>query len=146
MPVPDVSTSVRYSVSRVEYWSPRSRLAPLLVSLVLFGYGCSSSSAARIDSGLAGRVWLGPTCAVQRVGQSCERGYQTTLAVFTGRRRRLVTTFRSGPDGRFRLSIPPGRYTLKGTHRGIPRSIPTTVTVRPHRFTLVTIRFDTGLR
>lgn len=113
---------------------------------MLLACGCSSWASARIDSGLTGRVVLGPTCPVQRIGESCERGYQTTIAVFTAASHRPVTTFRSGPDGRFRVRIGPGRYTLQETHRALPRFVPATVTVRQHRFTSLTLKFDTGIR
>lgn len=118
----------------------------MVALFMFFACGCSSWASARIDSGLTGRVVLGPTCPVQRTGESCERGYQTTMAVFTAASHRLVTTFRSGPDGRFRVGIRPGRYTLQGAHRGLPRFVPATVTVRPDRYTGLTIKFDTGIR
>jgi hypothetical protein len=95
---------------------------------------------------VSGRVLLGPTCPVQRAGQSCERGYQATIAVFTKPRHRLIKKFRSGTDGRFSVRLAPGRYTLSGTNRGLPRATPVKVTVRPHRFTSVIITFDTGIR
>jgi hypothetical protein len=106
----------------------------------------SASSAAKLDSGIAGKVLLGPTCPVQRVGQTCETAYRTTIEVLTARRHRLVKKVRSGSDGRFRVQLAPGRYTLTGAHSGLPRATPVTVTVRAHRYAHVTIRFDTGIR
>jgi hypothetical protein len=114
--------------------------------VLLVVHGCSSAAAVSVDSGISGRVVLAPTCPVQRVGQRCERGYQTTVAVYTAARHRLVRTFRSRPDGRFRVRLPPGRYILRGTHAGPPRSAPVTVTVHHHTFTTLTIAFDTGIR
>jgi hypothetical protein len=97
-------------------------------------------------AGIEGRVLLGPTCPVQRVGRSCVRGYQATIAIFRTTGHRRVGTIRSGPDGRFRVRARPGRYTLEATRRGLPRLSPRRVTVRPGHFTYVTLMFDTGIR
>jgi hypothetical protein len=68
------------------------------------------------------------------------------VAVYTAARPHLVKTFRSGSGGGFRVRLRPGRYRLEGTHSGLPRLTPTTVTVRAHRFVRITLRFDTGIR
>jgi hypothetical protein len=119
--------------------------AILVGALALLACGSPSSSASPA-SGIKGRAVLWPTCPVQRAGQSCERGYRTTLKVLTATRHRLVTKVRSGRDGHFQVRVAPGRYTLKSTSRGLPRSTPMTVTVRRHRFTIVKFVFDTGIR
>jgi hypothetical protein len=120
--------------------------ALMLLSLGLLACGTAASSAARVDSGVSGRVFVGPTCPVERPGQVCERAYRTTLAVYAGPSHRLVTRVRSDREGRFQARLVPGRYVLQGTNRGLPRWTPKTVTVRAHRFTQVTLVFDTGIR
>ncbi len=123
---------------------PRSIvLAPLL----LLACGGSSAAGARLDSGVSGRVLIGPTCPVVHAGKSCERGYRATIAVYTATGHHLVRTFRSGSTGRFRARVAPGRYVLEGTTTGLPRSqAPIAVTVKRHRFAKLTFRFDTGIR
>jgi hypothetical protein len=113
--------------------------------MVLVG-GCSSSTAAGVDSGIAGRVLLGPTCPVQRNGQRCVRPYQASLTVYTAADHHRVKTFRSRRDGRFRVRLAPGRYSVEATRAGPPRSQPLVVNVHRHRFTHVTISFDSGIR
>ena len=117
-------------------------------SLVLAACGGSSAAitARSLDSGIVGQVLLGPTCPVERAGHPCVRPYRTTVAVFAARTLHRLTTFRSGADGRFRVRLAAGSYRLEGTHGGLPRLAPVLVTVRPDRFTSVTIMFDTGIR
>jgi hypothetical protein len=117
------------------------------LSLSLFSaIGCSSQ-AAGTGSQIAGRVVLGPTCPVQRKGETCERAYQTTLAVYTAKGHRLVKKLRAAPDGRFRVTIRPGHYVVTGAGgHGLPRPSPVDATVRAHRTTQITVRFDTGIR
>lgn len=127
---------------RSKGWLPLAAL-----TLAACGNAPRATTAAAVASGLAGRVVIGPTCPVQRAGHKCERGYQTTVAVYTAHHPdRLVTTVRTASDGSFRLSLASGRYYLAATGRGRPRSTAIVVTVRPHRLTTVMIVLDTGLR
>jgi hypothetical protein len=111
---------------------------------------CGSLSAVAafkaVDSGIDGRVLLGPTCPVQRIGHPCVRGYQTTVAVCDAVRGKRVTTFHSARDGRFKVGLPAGRYRLEGVNSGLPRLRPVLVTVHRHRFSRITVVFDTGIR
>ncbi len=103
-------------------------------------------AAARLDSGIRGHVLYGPTCPVQRVGQTCTRPYQATIAV-RGRGGRLVSKVRSSSAGYFSVRLPPGRYMLlPEAGRPYPRSFPQSVTVRSHRYATVTISYDSGIR
>ena len=52
-----------------------------LVALVGPGPGAAAAAPGRPDSGVRGIVLYGPTCPVQRAGQSCERPYQATIVV-----------------------------------------------------------------
>ncbi len=108
--------------------------------------GSACASAAAPPSGLTGRVMIGPTCPVQRLGERCERPYRTEIVVLRARDQRRVTLFRSGSDGRFRVRLTPGRYVLEAASPGLPRLTPLQVTVRAGRFTAVTIVFDSGIR
>jgi hypothetical protein len=127
-----------------------SGIARTLVLTPLVLAACGGSSGATIprlvDSGLTGRVLLGPTCPVERIGHRCERPYQTSVAVYTLGPRQYIRTFRSAADGRFRVVLPAGRYRLIGTRSGPPDLRPVLVTVQLHRFTKIRIVFDTGIR
>ncbi|MEA2141542.1 MAG: hypothetical protein QOC91_1641 [Solirubrobacteraceae bacterium] len=125
----------------------------LAVVLVLLG-GCGGSSRASsagrgssLDSGLHARVLYGPTCPVQRVGQSCIRPYQASITILREPTDKVVATVRSGLDGRVSLRLAPGRYLLvPHSGRPFPRSRRQIVTVYAHRFTTATINYDSGIR
>ena len=106
----------------------------------------ATGTAAHVDSGIRGHVLYGPTCPVQRVGQTCTRPYQATIAV-RGRGGRLVARVRSSSGGYFSVRLTPGRYVLvPEAGRPFPRSSSQSVTVRSHRYTNVTISYDSGIR
>lgn len=126
-------------------------LAGVLWSVgVLGAEACPAAarSAARpADSGVRGTVTYGPTCPVERVGQSCTRPYEATIRIRRAAGGPLVATARSDRQGRFRARLAPGRYRLEPVNgRPYPRAAPQTVTVSVHRFTSVSIRFDSGIR
>jgi hypothetical protein len=113
----------------------------------LLGPGAASGSSSRPHSGLRGRVLFGPTCPVQRPGQSCTRPYEATIRILREPAKRLVARARSGADGRFSVRLAPGRYLLEPqSGHPYPRGVPQTVTVQPKRYTNVTISYDSGIR
>jgi hypothetical protein len=60
---------------------------------------------------------------------------------------RQVTEARSGADGRFRVPLPAGVYTLKPQNEGVPpTAAEQTVTVDTGRVTRIQIVFDSGIR
>jgi hypothetical protein len=118
-----------------------------LALLATGAVGCSTAApAASPSSGIDGQAILGPTCPVQRAGQSCAKGYATTLVVYRAKGHRRVKTVRTTSDGHFRVVLSPGRYVLEGARPGPPLARSTTAVVLPQRFTRVTVSFDTGIR
>jgi hypothetical protein len=63
---------------------------------------------------------------------------------------REMARVQTGSDGRFRVSLPPGEYTIGPAPdqpaRRFPRGEQQTVKVLPRQFTKVTIGFDSGMR
>jgi hypothetical protein len=113
----------------------------------LAGAEMAGGADAGLRSGLNGHVLYGPTCPVQRAGQSCERPYQATIRVLRDPSRKLAATVRSPADGTFHVRLAPGRYLLEPQNgRPFPTSRPQTVAVHPHRYTNVVIRYDSGIR
>ena len=96
-------------------------------------------------SGLHGTVTKGPTMPVCRVGQPCSAPAQVTL-VF--RRAGHVYRTRSGTDGRYRIVLLPGIYTVSTVERiGIYRNIrPHAVHVRRGHVDKLDFSIDTGIR
>ena len=107
----------------------------------------ASGAARSLDSGVRGKVTYGPTCPVQRVGQSCTRPYRATIDIRREPGDKLVATVRSSAGGHFSVRLAPGRYLLSPrAGHPFPHSSPQTVSVRSHRFTSVTISYDSGIR
>lgn len=108
----------------------------------------SASAAPRPrDSGVRGLVVIGPTCPVQRPGQSCVRPYEAWISIRREPAGTVIARVRSAANGRFTVRLGVGRYLLEP--RGglpFPRAHPQTISVRRNRFTAVTIRFDSGIR
>jgi len=118
-------------------------LAALSAALV----AAVSLAAGGGGSGIRGRVLYGPICPVARLGQSCTRPYQAWISVRLARTGLLVTRVRSSVQGYFSVRLRAGEYLLvPQADRPFPRSERQTVTVRPGRYTSVTVRFDSGIR
>jgi hypothetical protein len=120
-------------------------LALLLAALA----ACGAGGRAPSDSGIKGLVLIGPMCPVVQEGVPCpDKPFEATIKVrkVGGK---VVATVRSGRNGRFRVSLAPGRYVLEAVwpNPGAPPSAaPVLVRVRAHAFTRVTIHFDSGIR
>jgi hypothetical protein len=126
------------------------RIAFLLL-LVAALVGCAKQASAPADSGIRGIATLGPLCPVERVGSPCpDRPMQAEIQVRDATSGDVVATVRSDADGHFTVDLPPGQYVLEGVPptpgSPFPIAKPTDATVRPHRFTEVTVSFDTGIR
>ncbi|HKP18485.1 MAG TPA: carboxypeptidase-like regulatory domain-containing protein [Gaiellaceae bacterium] len=103
------------------------------------------ASFAIVLGGLQGTVLKGPTTPVCRVGMPCSAPVQVTL-VF--RRPGHVYRTRSAPDGRYRIRIPAGYYTVSTVERiGIrPNISPHAVHVRRGHLDKLDFEIDTGIR
>ena len=98
------------------------------------------------DSGIRGLVTIGPTAPVQRQGESGVAPYSARIVIkrATGA---TVAEVTSGVDGRFSLNLAPGTYALEPQSAAVlPFARPQQVTVEPHRFTDVSVQYDSGIR
>jgi len=112
--------------------------------------GCGGGSVSRTPppllSGIDVSTVAGPTCPVQRQGQTCTAPVSATVVVTQGGATRATVTTSS--DGRGHLPLPPGVYTVAAqTSSRFPRApAPRQVTVYPGQFIAVQLAFDTGIR
>ena len=101
------------------------------------------------ESGIEGSVTLGPICPVQSDLLPCpDRPYQATL-VFLDAQGREAARATSGSDGRYRVALQAGRYTVLPLAPGsgpYPRASAVDATVVAGFVTIVNIAYDTGIR
>ncbi len=139
----------RKHARRGRRWLIVAALAVLAAS-ALVALAAWPRSAVPGDSGVSGLVQLGPLTPVEQVaGPPNERPYEAAVRVVRAGSDDIVASARSGANGRFRVNLAPGRYTLIATSRGngrLPYAAPVDVTVLAHNFADVTIHFDTGIR
>ncbi|EST35164.1 carboxypeptidase-like regulatory domain-containing protein [Streptomyces roseochromogenus] len=132
----------------------RTTLAVPALAAVLSAAGCADSRGSGTPgasgSGIEGRTTVDGGCPVIRVHSPCpDRPLRARLTI-TGRgAERTVAETTSGADGHFRVSLPPGTYTVHPanlTGAVAPIAQPTNVTVTVGRFATVVIPFDSRIR
>lgn len=117
----------------------------LLVAVVL-GAGCARAGAGG-DSGIEGRVLLGPQCPVVSEATPCPDEPVATEVVVMTRDGEEVARGRSGEDGRFRIALEPGSYVVQAVVAGNALfAKPVDVTVTAGEFVSVIVPLDTGIR
>jgi len=98
-------------------------------------------------SGIEGLVTIGPTCPVETVTSPCpDKLFQATIIVLDPSGRE-VAKVQSDAQGKFRVTLSPGTYTLRPeAPGGLTRAGEQTVTVTSGHFTQVSISYDSGIR
>ncbi len=121
-------------------------IASITLAMALAACG---AQPAQSGTGIQGIVQVGPTCPVERINSPCPpHPIAATIVVRDGNGAE-VTRFRSGADGRFKVDLAPGTYTLVGLTVGssfLPRPIPTSVTVTQGMYASVNVEYDSGIR
>ena len=129
------------AIAGVEFEVKGSEIVP-----VRGGGGVTTQS----ESGIEGQAVISPVHpGPTREGQSDTAPFQTTLVISRLSDGTEVARLETGPDGRFRVAVPPGAYKVgppQNTGRRLPRGGPETVAVTPGKFAHVTINFDSGMR
>src|SRR5947209_17066686 len=104
---------------------PRSTLFPY--TTLFRSIAACGTPAAQPGTGIQGSVQVGPTCPVERINSPCPPHPMAATVVVRSGNGAEVTRFHSGPDGRFKVDLAPGSYTLIGLTVGssfLPRPIP----------------------
>jgi hypothetical protein len=117
----------------------------LLLAVVLTA--CASINPTPTDSGVEGRVFIGPMCPVVKIGEECpDQPYQAVLTVNSPKGERIVQV-QTEADGTFKIPLPPGDYIL---HPESPNVMPfaqeQSFTVEAGKFTQVIVNYDSGIR
>src|ERR1700694_5790385 len=121
----------------------------IIVVLALAACGSQPAQAPPPGTGIQGMVQGGPTCPVERINSPCPPHPLAATIVVRDGTGAEVTRFHSGADGRFKVDLRPGTYTLVGLTIGsssLPRPITTSATVSQGTYTSVNIEYDSGIR
>lgn len=118
--------------------------------LLLLAVGCGQEPAAPQDSGVEGTTMVDGGCPPARDAPPCpDKPLSARLKVTRAGSDEAVAAVDSGEDGRFRVALAPGDYTLHPANLAgtpLPIAQPVDVHVVVNRFTVVEVSFDSGVR
>jgi len=122
----------------------------LLAPVVLLTLACGLfSTPVPVDSGIAGKVLVGPMCPVIFEGQECpDQPYQATITVNSPEGRKIVQ-FQTDADGNFTIPLAPGEYILiPETPEGKPYPFADqqSFVVLTGEYTRLIVLYDSGIR
>jgi hypothetical protein len=118
----------------------------LSVIAILILASCARAGGSA-DSGIEGRVLLGPQCPVVTAASPCPDKPVSAEVVAMRLADRETFSARSGRDGHFRLALPPGTYQVQAlVTAGAMFAKPVSVTVSTGDFVRVDVLLDTGIR
>ena len=124
-------------------------LLGLVIVLAACGGGASSAPAASGGTGIGGVAVAGPTCPVERPGDSACQPHpvEGAVIVVTDAAREEVGQATTDADGRFFVALPAGRYLVTaGDVEGLPNPPASMeVTVSDGEAT-IELTYDTGIR
>ena len=122
----------------------------LFAPIVLLTLACGLfATPTPTDSGISGKVLVGPMCPVVIEGQECpDQPYQATITVknLSGR---VIIQFQSDEQGNFNIPLAPGEYLL---HPETPKDAPLPFaeeqrfTVQQCEYTRLIVQYDSGIR
>jgi hypothetical protein len=122
----------------------------LLAPIVLLLMACSVlATPTPTDSGITGKVSVGPMCPVIIEGQECpDRPLQATLIVNSPDGKKIVQ-FQTDAKGIFKVPLAPGDYILHPEPpqgKPLPFASDQPFTVLPGEFTRLNVQYDSGIR
>jgi len=108
-----------------------------------------SPQPSAVLSGIRGIVHLGPTCENATRASPCIEPYSADLVILDSDDN-VIARVRSGEDGTFELTLPPGIYTIQPVPPSngdqFPTGDPVSVVVGDQAYTEIGVDFDTGIR
>ena len=120
---------------------------PAVIVGVALACGTSDLLGPQAEQGVEGTALIGPQCPVQSLEDPCPDLPHDARVTLRNTAGAVVTRFRTGEDGRFRVGLRSGRYTLE-PEKGDPFPVATDVDVDVVEgvYTEVVLLFDTGIR
>lgn len=124
------------------------RFGSLVAVIALIFPACGSESPTRTqaDSGIEGLVTVGPMCPVERIDSPCPDQPVAATIKIVDPSNRLISSVRTGSDGRYRKTLEPGSYLISAQAWSTGSSQPQQATVEAGTFTRVDLRIDSGIR
>ena len=118
-----------------------------VLGLLLITLSACSTSPTPVDSGVEGKVLVGPMCPVVQEGHECpDQPYQATLTINspTGRK---IAQVQTDEQGRFKIPLAPGEYILHPESPNVmPFAAEQNFVVEQGRFTHIVVNYDSGIR
>lgn len=119
----------------------------ILFALLTFSLAACAAPPTPTDSGVEGKVLIGPMCPVVQEGQECpDQPYQAALTVLSPNGRKIVQV-QTDEQGGFKIPLAPGEYIL---HPESPEVLPfasdQNFVVEAGRFTKLVVNYDSGIR
>jgi len=118
----------------------------IVVALAVAATVGSTAAMGSTASGLRGVVMRGPITPMCVAEQPCDAPARGFMLRFS-RRGEIAGRVTTDSDGRYRIRLAPGRYSVRIGRKGafkVPD--PDTVRVQPGRFVRVGFKIDTGIR
>jgi hypothetical protein len=110
------------------------------------------TSIAPYDSGVQGKVTLGPVCPVMRnppEPECADKAYETTVQIIVvgSTKSSPFATVKTDKNGAYKIMLPPGEYAVQpGGGNPFPRCSTENITVTPKVVRVVNISCDSGIR
>ena len=119
----------------------------LITSVLILVLAACSVNPTPTDSGVEGKVLIGPNCPVVQQGQECpDQPYQATLVVNNSNGREIAKV-QTDENGYFKIPLEPGEYILHPESPNVmPYAAEQTFVVEAGKFTQVTVNYDSGIR
>lgn len=127
-------------------------MRPVWLLLVLALAACASSGSGGETtraSGIAVRTVVDKGCPIQPASTSCPVVPVVARVTVLDGSHAVAARATTDSDGRARIALRPGRYTVRAERPGAqlnPRTGPASVTVTDGGFSVVTLQFDSGVR
>jgi len=120
----------------------------LVIAFLGWSLAACSRAGPLPDSGVEGRVWVGPMCPVVQLGVECpDRPLEAEIDVLDSNGR-IVARARSAADGTYRIALVQGSYVLTPLpgESGLPFASPLPIEILDGTWLSLDVHYDSGIR